>query len=236
MTDGLDWTALTSRFSIMSGADALRLKRMERHQDLEKRIRWLDPCSQPPIALLFVSHRWETLAHPDPTGRQLAAVQELLRKIVTAVEAMLGSRGERLRLIPALEREGDLQAVEIVRRMFGYGPFAVSEGGGEKARATTLAEHARSGSDSAAFCDWLTPCTQTVHALRSDGARSSNAVFIDCRTRYRFKRLSAPRDSCPLASTLHTRRIAAETGRLCQEERASLCRSCVAVQGRLPAS
>src|SRR4249920_507996 len=103
MAAPFDWTSLSSRFSIISGADLLRLEWMERHQDLEGRIRWLDATSEPPLVLLFISHRWETLAHPDPSRRQLAAVHTLLRRISICVEAMLGSRDHRLRLIPSLD-------------------------------------------------------------------------------------------------------------------------------------
>ncbi len=69
---------------------------------------------------------------------------------------MLGSRDQRLRLIPSLDSEGDLQAAEIVRRMFGLGPFAANVAcvGGEKAKATVQAEYARGG-DHRGFCDWL---------------------------------------------------------------------------------
>jgi hypothetical protein len=157
VAERLDWISLSSRFSIISGADVLRLERMERHQDLRERVRWLDAQGEPPLVLLFVSHRWETLAHPDPSGRQLAAVHALLRKVCVSVEAMLGSRDERLLLVPSLECEGDLQAAEIVRRLFGFGPFAGSAAcvGGEKAKATVQAEYVRSGGDRIRFCDWL---------------------------------------------------------------------------------
>ena len=157
MAAAFDWESLSSRFSIISGADLLRLERMQRHQDLEERVGWLDATCEPPLLLLFVSHRWETLAHPDPSGRQLAAIQALLNRICVCAEAMLVSRDDRLRLVPSLDREGDLQAAEIVRRLFGYGPFAVSAAcvGAAAAKAAVRAQHVRSAGDRGGFCDWL---------------------------------------------------------------------------------
>jgi hypothetical protein len=153
----LEWPSLREAFSIIAAADVLRLTRMERHQDLQGTARWLDASVEPPLVLLFISHRWETLAHPDPSGRQLAAVQALLERICTCIEAMLAPRDERLRLVASLDREGDLQAAEIARRMFGFGPFAGSTAGAAVriTKAAIQAEYARCGKDRARFRDWL---------------------------------------------------------------------------------
>jgi hypothetical protein len=87
------------------------------------RRKWL-ARDEPPLALLFISHRWETLEHPDPSGRQLAALQEFLRLVCRCIEAMFLTRYDRLRLVPTLLREGLLQAEEIARRLLGFGPFS----------------------------------------------------------------------------------------------------------------
>jgi hypothetical protein len=45
--------------------------RWPRRQEAE----WIGAAPQDAELMLFVSHRWETLDHPDPTGRQLQAVR-----------------------------------------------------------------------------------------------------------------------------------------------------------------
>jgi hypothetical protein len=119
----LDWKSIASTFSIMAARDVLSMKKMERHQDIKEKVRWLTTEEQP-LALLFFSHRWETLEHPDPQGRHLRALQEFLRRICLCVEAMFVPRQERLQLVHSLSFEGTLQAEELTRRMFGYGPFS----------------------------------------------------------------------------------------------------------------
>lgn len=109
-------------FRVATAADILSLQAWERHQDVRNRLAWTAPDA-PPLLLLFISHRWETPQHPDSTGRQLRGLQTFLRALLTAVEAMLVPTEERLRLIPSLDAEGALQAVEIARRLLGQGPF-----------------------------------------------------------------------------------------------------------------
>lgn len=119
----LDWKSIVSTFHVISARDMLAMKKMEHHQDIREKVRWLTNEEQP-FALLFISHRWETLAHPDPQGRHLKALQEFLRRICICVEAMLVPLQERLQLAPSLAHEGTLQAEEVSRRILGYGPFS----------------------------------------------------------------------------------------------------------------
>lgn len=152
----LDWASVASRFNVISARDLLAMDRMRRYQDIRDEVCWLG-ASEPPLTLLFISHRWETLAHPDPAGRQHRAIQELLRRVCTCAEAMLVPRGERLRLVPSLEQEGWLQAEEILRRALGFGPFSDSEAcvGGEEARKILEDRFAVRMADQGAFREWL---------------------------------------------------------------------------------
>lgn len=118
----LDWNGIASTFRVLSAWDVSSMEVMRRHQDIRPSARWLTQDSEP-LALLFISHRWETLDHPDPDGRQLRAIQALLRRIALCMEAMMVARTERLRRVPSLTSEGSLQAQEIARRMLGFGPF-----------------------------------------------------------------------------------------------------------------
>jgi hypothetical protein len=119
----LTWNDVVASFRVVSAGQLLSLQRMVRYQELRDKPMWLKRADQP-LALLFISHRWETLDHPDPSGRQLRAIQQFLRTICTCVEAMLVSKQERLRLAPSLAQEGILQAEEVARRIFGFGPFS----------------------------------------------------------------------------------------------------------------
>jgi hypothetical protein len=152
----LDWKHIAQTFHVVSAGDLIALNRLARHQEVRDVVRWLGPA-EPPLALLFISHRWETLEHPDPTGRQYAALQAFLRRIGAVTEAMLAARPARLRIVSTLEREGDLQAEELARRMLGFGHFADDTvyRGAEAARKRVEREYARHREDSAAFRSWL---------------------------------------------------------------------------------
>jgi hypothetical protein len=152
----MDWPSIASSFHVMAARDLLATERMERHQDVRGRRRWLT-AEESPLALLFDSHRWETLEHPDPGGRQLRAVQAFLRRVVACVEALCVGKEERLRLAPRLDDEGTLQAVEVGRRMLGFGPFAADLAalGRDGARKVIEAEIEKHRSPDGAFGDWL---------------------------------------------------------------------------------
>ena len=130
--------------------DVLSLDVMARHQDVRGKIRWLDD-GQVPLTVLFISHRWETVENPDPTGSQWRAIQQFLRLVCIAVESLLTPRPERVQLIPSLTAEGALQAQEIARRILGFGPFAA----GPQNKTMVLAAFDRLQRNRALFHDWL---------------------------------------------------------------------------------
>jgi hypothetical protein len=79
--------------------------------------------------VLFASHRWETLAHPDPSGHQHAALAALLRELRDVAAALLSAAGpERVALVPALDRHGTLQAVVALHRLLAAMPESEAPG------------------------------------------------------------------------------------------------------------
>ncbi len=64
------------------------LKRWPRRQEGQP----LATAAHPGQLLLFISHRWETLEHPDPTGAQLLCLKVGLMLALAAAVLQLGSR------------------------------------------------------------------------------------------------------------------------------------------------
>jgi hypothetical protein len=95
----------------------------EHHQKLDRQDVWLKVDEQP-MALLFISHRWDNPAHPDLSGLQIHTLQSVLQRTCSAVRALFSDQAQRLFLMPVLEREGSLQAEELARRILGFGPFS----------------------------------------------------------------------------------------------------------------
>jgi hypothetical protein len=130
----------------------LSLPRMARYQDVRAQLPWL-AAGEPPLGLLFVSHRWASPEHPDPGGDLMRGVQEFLRLVLLAVEALLVPREGRLRVLSSISREGALQAEEVARRLLGYGPFAGAAGA--EARRIVAAQYRSDGEGGPAFGTWL---------------------------------------------------------------------------------
>lgn len=103
-----------SRFYVLRASDVLRMKSLQRRQDLKIQPMAPEHCH----LLLFISHRWETTSHPDPTGKQLAALKSLIQFICDACDALSAeSTEERLSILPTLHQYGALQAVLLVSRL-----------------------------------------------------------------------------------------------------------------------
>ena len=149
----LGWERIAATFHVLAGDELLRFDRLPRHQEIRESARW-PRVEEPPLVLLFLSHRWETPDHPDPDGRQQAAIRMLIQRIAVVAEAMWCERVERLRLVPSLDREGDLQAQAIVRRMLGWGPGADKAAAAEAKRQLAAAS-ARDREAPGAFQTWL---------------------------------------------------------------------------------
>ena len=71
------------------------------------------------LLTLFISHRWESFSHADPTGKQYRAVQNLIRHIIFGVRSLYGMElGEHHKYIPDLGKHGVLQGAMIAFRLF----------------------------------------------------------------------------------------------------------------------
>lgn len=77
-----------------------------------------NPESLPKIELvLFVSHRWETAEHPDPTGVQWRAVQRVLECLHTLALASREPDDQRVARVPTLQTQPMLLAAYILGRL-----------------------------------------------------------------------------------------------------------------------
>src|SRR5687767_10430633 len=86
-----------------------------RHQDLQRE----QPdaffsAEYPPDLVLFVSHRWQTSAHPDPRGEQAAAVRSFLRVFRDVAVSAGYEPGRRTERIPSLRVHGVFQAANLL--------------------------------------------------------------------------------------------------------------------------
>jgi hypothetical protein len=101
-------------FRLLSAAHILASRSFDRCQDLQDATVSPERCA----LILFVSHRWETLAHPDPAGRQHGALVLLLREISDLAQAVTAeSPLERTRIVPDLARNGTIQAAVLLVRL-----------------------------------------------------------------------------------------------------------------------
>src|SRR5262245_36300011 len=150
----MTWQEIVTTFHVTSAAGLLSLPSMVRYQNAP--LPWLT-SEKPPFVLLFLSHRWESPEHPDPTGRLMASVHTFLRQILLGVEAMLVARPERLALVPSLAFEGTLQAEEVARRLLGYGPFSdhITKASDAVVRTVVTEQFRQHGRDRDGFRNWL---------------------------------------------------------------------------------
>ena len=72
------------------------------------------PEDQIPALVLFVSHRWEGLTHPDPTGRQLKTIGYVLRHIPQVASLQKAPVDERLRRLPSIRAHGVVHAALLL--------------------------------------------------------------------------------------------------------------------------
>jgi hypothetical protein len=72
------------------------------------------PEDQIPALVIFVSHRWESRFHPDPTGHQLRALQYVLRYIPEVAALLNAPASERLRRLPSIRLHGAIHAALLL--------------------------------------------------------------------------------------------------------------------------
>lgn len=102
------------RFPFVPASDLLRSHQFVRRQDSGAGWMAAEQC----WLLLFVSHRWETRQHPDPSGRQHRAVARLVSDLCDLWDG-LGAEDprERTRLVPRLDQHGMAQAAVLFSRL-----------------------------------------------------------------------------------------------------------------------
>jgi len=101
-------------FRILPASYLLRSHHFARAQDSD--IEWLKPRQC--WLLIFVSHRWETVGHPDPDGRQHRALAALVTGLCDLWDALAAETAqERIRLVPRLDRHGTAQAAVLLSRV-----------------------------------------------------------------------------------------------------------------------
>ena len=72
------------------------------------------PADEPPAMVLFVSHRWQTPTHPDPSGRETDIVRDFLRTVGLVAAAASSPPDARTAIVPSLHRQGVLQAAMLL--------------------------------------------------------------------------------------------------------------------------
>jgi hypothetical protein len=66
---------------------------------------------------VFVSHRWETLTEPDPQGRQLRALQYLLKCLQELLQSVDDALAQRANDLQCVHRHGYPQALVLLFRL-----------------------------------------------------------------------------------------------------------------------
>src|SRR5262245_4877513 len=101
----MSWAELATAFHLAPATDVLQAGRFERYQAWRDRVRWLQP-DEPPLCVLFVSHRWDTPTDPDPSRRQFRAVSRFIDLVVRCTRACLLPSAERGEYLPPVRTEG----------------------------------------------------------------------------------------------------------------------------------
>lgn len=118
-----DPSELTSLFNILRASFILRTEGpLPRYEDLLHTAQdaWFKP-DEPPRAVLFISHRWETPDHPDPRGVQATALRAFLRNVRELAATASGSEPERSARVPSLLVHGVFQAAYFLDNGMTFG-------------------------------------------------------------------------------------------------------------------
>lgn len=108
-------TEILRKYQYLKARSVIEFDRFQSHQELQRDgASHFHTAGQPPALIIFVSHRWESTAHPDPDGRQLAALQYILKHIPVIAASLQIAGVERRRLIPSIRVHGLVQSAIIV--------------------------------------------------------------------------------------------------------------------------
>lgn len=107
---------LSEEFMILRASDLVDCDGpFRRHQDLQREQPDAFFSSMyPPDLVLFVSHRWQATAHPDPSGEQAAAVRSFLRVLLDVARSAGDEPGRRAERVPSLRVHGVFQAANLL--------------------------------------------------------------------------------------------------------------------------
>ncbi|WP_437854498.1 hypothetical protein [Sorangium sp. So ce363] len=149
------WAGLARSFHFVSATDLLRGERFEHFQSRRDRGGRLD-FVEPPLCLLFVSHRWETVEDPDPRQRQFRALRRFLELVVPCVRACLVPPDKRAEHLPSLDTEGTVQALDAAFRILELEPLEPAFVPAETRRSEATTAASKLGLETPAFAEWLT--------------------------------------------------------------------------------
>jgi hypothetical protein len=109
-----DAADLLLRFQVLPASHLFRAGHFARRQEIDTE--WMRP--EQCWLLIFVSHRWETLRHPDPAGRQWRTLAKLVSDLCDLWDALgTDDAHQRIRLVPRLDQHGIAQAAVLFSRL-----------------------------------------------------------------------------------------------------------------------
>jgi hypothetical protein len=112
------------QYRFISARNLLALDKLDFCQSLPQKI-WTPRTDL--WHMVFLSHRWISQDDPDPFGKQLAALKQLIYRVVDITKIItdekIGQQAvqERISIIPSLVSQGTLQAAHLVFRTLCYG-------------------------------------------------------------------------------------------------------------------
>jgi hypothetical protein len=103
-------------FRVMKIKDLLRIPSIQKEQELNESVEWMR-ISDDPMMIIYISHQWESAEHPDPRGRQLAAIKQLARNLIDVSIAIKLDPAARIDLVPTLKEHGAIQAAYFLGKV-----------------------------------------------------------------------------------------------------------------------
>src|SRR5688572_11477988 len=113
---------LAATFNILRASSLLAMRGpMPKYEDLRGRgSSDFFSGDEPPVRVVFVSHRWESGAHPDPRGSQADSIRAFLTAVRSVSDARQGSAARRRELVPSLLVHGVFQAAYFLERGIAF--------------------------------------------------------------------------------------------------------------------
>jgi hypothetical protein len=127
--EGASSEQLATEFSFLRASALTDVEgELPRYQDLQReRPEAFYSAGEAPPLVLFVSHRWQTPIHPDPSGESVDAVRYFLRAVAAVATAASSPPQVRSNLIPSLRVHGIMQAAVLLGNERGFGAVSGPE-------------------------------------------------------------------------------------------------------------